>query len=322
MKLFCCLLFALLVSGCGQPDSEPVGSLVTTETDEGRSGGESAAEEIASQVPDTDIYVVGITAEGSPDLASMRNLTSRPGYDNQPAFLAGGQQLMFSSIRGGLQSDIYAVGVDGGDAWRVTDTVQSEYSPTPLPGGGFSVVRVEEDGTQRLWAYKADGTPGQMLVRELDNVGYHLWLSATSLALFLVDEPMKLVLQDTEDSGLRLLATDIGRSFARDPDKGMLYFLLSEGEDKWRLTGLDLASGSQTSYLETPGGSQDMALDRQGRVWMASGTTLWRLQPGEAEWEVVADFGETLRGTITRLAFNQDGSGLAMVVSMQPRHGE
>jgi Tol biopolymer transport system component len=316
------LLIVLLVSGCGQQTPEPAGAPATAETTESQAVEESAAEEIASQVPDTDIFMVSINAQGMPDTASLRNLTARPGYDNQPAFLPGGQQLIFSSIRADLQSDVYLLDIEQGGVRRLTETTQSEYSPTPRPGGGFSVVRVEEDGSQRLWVYNADGTPEEMLVSELDNVGYHLWLTDKSLALFLVDEPMKLVLGNTAGPGVRQLATDIGRSFARDPRTGMLYFLLSSGEGRWQLTGHDLASDLQVSLLDTPGGSQDMALDREGRVWMASGAALWRWQPGQSEWEAVADFGEALGGTITRLTFNQDDSSLAMVVSMESRNPE
>jgi len=322
MKFHYLLVLVLLGSGCSQQTPEPAEVLITTQADDGQAAGESAAEDIASQVPDTDIYLVSVSADGTPDLASLRNLTARPGYDNQPAFLPGGQQLIFSSIRGGLQSDVYELDLRGGEPRRLTETAQSEYSPTPLPGGGFSVVRVEEDGSQRLWTYDADGSPGEMLVSELDNVGYHLWLTDKALALFLVDEPMKLVLGNTAVPGVRELATNIGRSFARDPRAGMLYFLLSSGEGRWQLTGLDLGSDLQVSILDTPGGSQDMALDREGRVWMASGAALWRWQHGQSEWEAVADFGEALGGAITRLTFNQDDSSLAMVVSMESRNPE
>jgi dipeptidyl aminopeptidase/acylaminoacyl peptidase len=311
------LLIVLLVSGCGQQTPEPAGAPATAETTESQAVEDSAAEEIASQVPDTDIFILGMNTQGMPDTASLRNLTARPGYDNQPAFLPGGQQLIFSSIRGELQSDVYVLDIQGGKSRRLTRTVQSEYSPTPLPGGGFSVVRVEEDGSQRLWVYNADGSPGEMLVSELDNVGYHLWLPEKALALFLVGEPMKLVLGNSAAPGVRLLATEPGRSFARDPRTGMLYYLMPSGQGRWTLTGRDLGSDEQTSYLETPGESQDMALDRQGRVWMASGTALWRWEPGQSEWEAVADFGDALGGTITRLSFNQDDSRLAMVVSME-----
>ena len=317
MKLIYFLLLGLLAAGCGQQTSEPVNSLVTTENDEGPVTGESAAEEIASQVPDTDIFMVSISAGGLPDPTSLRNLTARPGYDNQPAFPSGGQQLIFRSIRGGLQSDIYVLDVAGGQARRLTDTLQSEYSPTPLPGGGFSVVRVEDDGSQHLWAYRADGTPGRMLLAELDNVGYHLWLSETELALFLVDEPMQLVLANTEAPGLRQVATDIGRSFARDESLGMLYFLVPSTPGQWRLSGYELETGRQFSYLDAPGTSQDMVLDSKGGVWMASGTRLWRWRPGYSEWQAVWDFGVELGGTITRLAFSKDDSSLAMVVSKQ-----
>ncbi|MDH3399979.1 MAG: hypothetical protein OEM03_03330 [Chromatiales bacterium] len=317
MKVFYSSLLFLLLSGCGQHSSEPAGVPVVGEAEDNRDGGESAAEEIASQVPDTDIFIVAINAQGMPDKASLRNLTARPGYDNQPAFLPGGRQLIFSSIRGERQSDVYVLDIPEGESRRLTQTVQSEYSPTPLPGGGFSVVRVEEDGSQRLWVYKADGSPGEMLVSELDNVGYHLWLPEKALVLFLVDEPVKLVLGNSAAPGVQLLATETGRSFVRDPGTGMLYYLLPSGEGRWKLTGRDLGSDEQTSYLDAPGESQDMALDRQGRVWMASGTELWRWQPGQSDWLPVADFGDGLGGTITRLSFNQDDSELAMVVNLE-----
>lgn len=316
MRFLACLLTILLVAGCDHKTPESASDVVQDHGAAEQGPSESAAEEIASQVPDTDIFVVRFDAQGNPDTTSLKNLTDRPGYDNQPAFLPGGNQLLFSSIRETLQSDVYVMDRNGGEARRLSDTLESEYSPTPLSGGGFSVVRVEEDGTQRLWAYNADGSPARMLVSDLDNVGYHLWLSDEELALFLVDEPMKFVLGNVATPGVRLLATDIGRSFARDAETGILYFLLPSGDGRWRLNGHDLSSGEKIVYLDAPGESQDMALDHKGRLWMASGTALWRWQPGQSQWEEVADFGSVLGGTITRLGFDDDDSSLAMVVSM------
>ena len=41
---------------------------------------------------------------------------------------------------------------------RVTNTPESEYSPTVTPDGAhISVIRVEADGTQRLWRFTLDG---------------------------------------------------------------------------------------------------------------------------------------------------------------------
>jgi len=40
-------------------------------------------------------------------------------------------------------------------AWAKTK--ESDFSPTPVPGGGLSVVRFEADGTQRLWKLEEGG---------------------------------------------------------------------------------------------------------------------------------------------------------------------
>ena len=61
----------------------------------------------------------------------------------------------------------------------MTETVESEYSPTPLPAAdGFSTVRVEQDGTQRLWAFDSSGGAPRLLLETIQPVGYHGWLGA------------------------------------------------------------------------------------------------------------------------------------------------
>jgi Tol biopolymer transport system component len=68
------------------------------------------------------------------------NVTARPGYDNQPFFLADGRAFLYTSIREDSQADIYRYDLDRKTSVRLTATSESEYSPIPLPrGGGFSV---------------------------------------------------------------------------------------------------------------------------------------------------------------------------------------
>ena len=60
---------------------------------------DSAGAAIAAGVPNTDIFLLSVKdIDDSPDPANLRNLTARPGYDNQPAFVPGRQALLFSSI--------------------------------------------------------------------------------------------------------------------------------------------------------------------------------------------------------------------------------
>ncbi|NIQ58624.1 MAG: hypothetical protein GWN71_36280, partial [Gammaproteobacteria bacterium] len=78
--------------------------------------------------------------ELAPDGAShtVRRLTDRDGYDNQPSFTPAGDAILYTSIRNG-QADTYRIGLAGGEPTRVTHTPESEYSPTPTHGDRFSV---------------------------------------------------------------------------------------------------------------------------------------------------------------------------------------
>src|ERR1044071_6706481 len=105
----------------------------------------------------TDIYVAPLERWAGPlPVGEPLNVTARAGYDNQPFFSPDGRSLYYTSARGG-QSDIYRYDFAGKASAQVTATPESEYSPTVMPDGKhLSVVRVERDSTQRLWAFTLD----------------------------------------------------------------------------------------------------------------------------------------------------------------------
>jgi hypothetical protein len=105
-------------------------------------------------------------AEKSLDLGKPVNVTHRPGYDNQPCFLADSQTLLYTSAEPEGGTDIYRFSLATKTSVRVTRTPESEYSPTPLESGGFCTVRVEADSTQRLWRFDQDGTNPQLVMSD------------------------------------------------------------------------------------------------------------------------------------------------------------
>ncbi len=148
---------------------------------------ESAGAAIAAGVPDTDIFLLSVkNLDAAPDPANLRNLTARPGYDNQPAFVPGEQALLFSSVRDGKQADIFKYQFGQEVLQQLTDTDESEYSPTPFgTAGRFSVVRVEQDGSQRVWSFNAAGRDPRLLLPQWSNVGYHDWIDDRRVLAFL-----------------------------------------------------------------------------------------------------------------------------------------
>src|SRR5580765_3976308 len=92
--------------------------------------------------PDTEIFLAPLstangtvlaplsTANGTVTVGAPTNITHNPGYDNQPSFTPDGRSVLFTSIRGGAQTDIYRYDIAAATLARVTDTPEGEYSPT------------------------------------------------------------------------------------------------------------------------------------------------------------------------------------------------
>ena len=70
----------------------------------------------------TDIYLFNYTCEKDRFvLENMSNITNRPGYDNQPFFIPTAESVLFSSIRGDGQADIYRYDIETGATTRLTE---------------------------------------------------------------------------------------------------------------------------------------------------------------------------------------------------------
>ncbi len=121
--------------------------------------------------PSTDVWLVRWGGKAG----DARNLTDRPGYDNQPSFSPDGRWVLYSSARDG-QTEIYRYDVAQHVTMPLTATAESEYSPQVMPDGlAFSVVRVEADSSQRLWAFSMNGRTAVPLLADTKPVGYHAW---------------------------------------------------------------------------------------------------------------------------------------------------
>src|SRR5258705_12870036 len=159
----------------------------------------AAALQTAAPPPDTEIYLAPLSMSGGRLTVGLPvNITSSPGYDNQPSFAPDGRSVLFTSLRGGAQTDIYRYDIAAGRVERVTNTPESEYSPTESPDGAhISVIRVEADGAQRLWRFTMDGTQPELVLADVKPVGYHAWGDDHTLALFVLGRPATLQIADT-----------------------------------------------------------------------------------------------------------------------------
>lgn len=262
----------------------------------------------------TDIYLAPMRLlPTAPTMGPARVASENPGgYDNQPFFGPDGRAMLFTSSRDGKQTDIYFLELQTRQIRRFTETPESEYSPTLMPDdAGVSVIRVEPDGTQRLWKV-GQGEKPSLLVPGVKPVGYQAWIDAGRVAVFVLGKPATLQIVDVASGKATVAANDIGRSLLRRPG-GTISFVQRDGET-WRVKEWVPASGEIKDIVPALEGSEtrDMAWASDGTLFMTRGSEIHWWRPGQTGWTLLVD---PEIGPLSRLAVSPDGRWMAIVAA-------
>ena len=310
----------LLLAACArapEPATEPVTASAPASAPAPAQPAQPAA--APAGPPGTDVWIASLSTDGS--VGTPRNASARPGYDNQPSFAPDGRSVLFTSIRSGGQADIWRYDPAQHFSQVVAPTaIESEYSPTPAPDGGISIIRVERDSTQRLWRMSTGGGDFRVVLERVKPVGYHAWGDDTTLALFVLGSPPTLQLANTRTGDARVVDDSIGRSIHRIPgERAISYTRRGTDGVRWMMR-LDLASGARTRLVRMPEGTEDYAWTPSGLALAARGTELlsWSRPAGAADWTRVAALVGAGLGRVTRLAVSPDGRSLAFVADEAP----
>lgn len=279
----------------------------------------AAASLQAQRPPSTDIFLAPLSVEnGRPVIGTPVNVTNRPGYDNQPSFTPDSRAFLFTSVRDDGQSDIYRYELASKQVARVTTTPESEYSATVMPGGKrFSVVRVEKDSTQRLWSFALDGSDPKVVLESLKPVGYHAWIDANNLALFVLGNPNALAHADVRTGHADTLARGIGRSLQPLPG-GAGFSFVARVDSVSTVTTVQWPANSRRALVALPRGSEDIAWLTGDLFLTSSGSKLLYWRNGASALADAADFSAAGLTGITRLAVSPDGKWLAIVAVPKP----
>jgi len=279
--------------------------------------------------PATEVFLASFAMTGGKAaLGAPVNISNNPGYDNQPSFTPDGRSVLFTSVRGDRKpdpahsaatgSDIYRYDIASRQLSQVTATPESEYSPTPTPDGRhISVIRVEADGTQRLWRFGADGTRPELVLTDVKPVGYHAWADAGAVALFVLGRPATLQLAAVSDGKADTIANDIGRSISRMPGGGVSYVQreMSDGRTSLVVMQLDPKTRRTTALVPVKEGPRDpdLAWAPDGTLLMAHDGKLHSWRRGTGDFEVAADLEALGLKGVTRLAVSPGGEHIALV---------
>lgn len=250
-------------------------------------------------------------------------VSTTPGYDNQPMFSPDGSRILFAANHDGKQTDIYAFDRTTRSVSQVTRTPENENSPTFLPAGigaagGFSVVQSEMDRTQRLWRFDAKGGNPQLILNDIKPVGYHAWVDADRLALFVLGQPNSLQLASVKTGKGEVVANGIGRSLHRIPGTRLVSFVHREPSGEFWIKQIDIDSKKIDSLTKVVDGNneRDMTWTADAKtILMSGGTKVYSWTRGASGWTEVFDAATHNLGAVSRLAVSPKGDAVAIVVA-------
>ena len=178
-------------------------------------------------------------------------------------------------------------------------------------GRHFSVIR---DSVQLLWSFTLEGAAVKPLLDSIKPIGYHTWLNADTVFVFVLGSPATLRRAELPHGTAQIVASDIGRALLRVPGKRLISFAQHDSAGYWVRT-IDPVSGQGQNLVRLPDGNEFFTWTPSGELLSATGNRLLHWRPGEKEWTEIARFTEAGLQKISRLAVSPAGDRLALVAA-------
>lgn len=216
------------------------------------------------------------SASSTPEITRLELLTgfNSRGYNNQPYY--DGRELYLSSSwksRRNSQTNIIALDLNEHRLRQITDTKDSEYSPTVMQSQLYFVRQNPENNFQELWAMT-----GQTLQKILPetNVAYFCPISPERLAVVLIDNN-QLNLYDINliTNEKKKITENVGRTLAYGQN-GVLYFVHKYNEETWYIKSYDILTEQIRIVCKTLPVAEDFVLDRDRYLWMAKDNRIYQ----------------------------------------------
>jgi TolB protein len=284
----------------------------------------AASSAAAQEANPLNLFVADLhEANGRVTLGPPRKLTHDDGRNSQPAFTPDGRAILFAAQRAGAQVDVYRIDLATGAETRVTNTPENENSPTPMPGGGFMVIRWKPETLFREWGpylYHADGTPDRQVLSAPDTVGYFARVDEHTFAFMRPASHFSVALWDDRvgrmmdvDSpaatlppqkvpGARAISYTITDSMGRN--------VVRRAEvDTRRVRDVAPTLVGRTAHAWTPGGV----------LLMGRGNAIYALDPARGRtWRRVAEFDRPDLRNVTAYAVSPRGDRLVFYSTLKP----
>jgi Tol biopolymer transport system component len=260
------------------PTLTPTLSVSPTPTPYGGGAGQFAF--VSERDGNREIYVMN--ADGS----GVRNLTTNPADDRDPAWSPDGGQIAFHSMRDG-NGEIYVMNADGSNPRNLTNNPASDFHPAWSPDGRQIAFYSDRSGDGEVWVMNADGSSPRNLTNSPGSDGGAAWSPDGRQIVFNSDRSgnSEIYIMNADGSDPRQLTND-------------------PNNDAWAAWSPD---GRQITFASTRTGSWDVyQMDLQGnnlRDLTNAGSNDW--------WPAWTADGSLI-------TFTSDRDGVASVYVMNP----
>jgi hypothetical protein len=255
----------------------------------------------------TEIYLLEIqkTSDGF-NIQNPVNISNRTGYDNQPSFHPTKSLIYFSSQKSG-QTDIYAYNYNSKKLTQITNTEDSEYSPTVTPDKAYfsCIVQRKSNGDQDLVKFSIKNPEKSEIILESQKtgkIGYHAWSPDNQLITFVLGEPNTLQQFDINTKKSTVLGKNIGRSLHYVPSKDVFSFVEKDGET-WKVKLLNPENQTISVYADAlPASEQYNAWDKNGILFGTKNERLYFFEEINKSWKELTLPPNLPKNKISRIA--------------------
>lgn len=266
----------------------------------------------------TEVYVLDLSEKaGNVSLSNPRNVSNKPGYDNQPFFHPTKPLLYYTSMMPDGQTDIWSYNLHKPALTPVTHTPDSEYSPTILPNQTHMscIVQRKATGDQDLVNYlltDPEKTELMLESQKTGKIGYQAWLNADEAVVFVLGTPNTMHYLNRKTGRDTVIAGQIGRSLHRIPGQRAFSYVQQVGET-WLIRSYDPARNQVSDITTSDSGSEhyNAWLDN-GTLLESRGIELWAFSTKTKQWQAVTLPADLPRKKLSRIAVQ--GKRIALVL--------
>jgi Tol biopolymer transport system component len=278
-----------------------------------------SAEEVKEKkaFPETEIFLLDLDlTSDSMQVSNGRNVTARPGYDNQPYFTKNSKTFLFSRDDGD-QTDIYEYDIAKQTAERLSRSDNTEFSPTPfLDGSNLAFVT---DRSNSIWYASRDDldNPKWVFAKNPihEPIGYFSWNHATGDILYWSQYGFSVTLAHESKTDVHYVSGNAIPSTPHIiPGTNKFSFVHRQANgDAW-IKELDPVSKAIRPLTPIVGSNANYAWAPDRSIVMIEGSDLYRWREnGAASWDKIGDLTSQGIRSATRVAISPNGKRMAIV---------